>query len=416
MTIQKPMIRVEGLGKRYRRGQAGSGGYRALRDVLTDAWYARADRSHPPHREETFWALRDINFEVGKGEVVGIIGHNGAGKSTLLKILSRVTVPTEGRVILEGRVGALLEVGTGFHPELTGRENIYLSGAILGMRRDEIRRRFDAIVDFAAIGDFLDTPVKRYSSGMRVRLGFSVAAHLEPEILLVDEVLAVGDMAFRDRCLGKMSDVAGEGRTLLVVSHHLALITDLCTRALVLDHGSVSFDGPVEDAIHAYRQGLEGHTHGARQPAMRGMLASLAELLELTLNEQSAEGGLVLVSDLELPLEFKMRFRIKHPMALRMNMGVFHQGLRICTLQDTLEPESCAGEVTSYFSFKPGFFRPGIYSVGCGGIKGGENSDWFWADDVLHFEIPPVWTQRMPYVDHGVVRADGRGWRDLKVD
>ncbi|WP_425057143.1 ABC transporter ATP-binding protein [Rhodovulum bhavnagarense] len=201
---------------------------------------------------EEFWALKDVNFEIKRGEVVGIIGRNGAGKSTLLKVLSRITEPSEGRVIIEGRVASLLEVGTGFHPELTGRENIYLNGAILGMTRAEIRRKFDEIVDFAGVEKFLDTPVKRYSSGMYVRLAFSVAAHLEPEILVVDEVLAVGDAEFQKKCLGKMQDVAGHGRTVLFVSHNMAAVQNLCSRAYFFQKGRKYAEGNTIDVIKQY--------------------------------------------------------------------------------------------------------------------------------------------------------------------
>jgi lipopolysaccharide transport system ATP-binding protein len=205
---------------------------------------------------ETFWALEDVSFEVKEGEVVGIIGRNGAGKSTLLKILSRITEPTRGRADIFGRVGALLEVGTGFHPELTGRENIFLSGAILGMRKSEIARQFDAIVDFAEVEQFIDTPTKRYSSGMYTRLAFAVAAHLEPEILLVDEVLAVGDAAFQKKCLGKMEQVSGEGRTVFFVSHNTQAVRQLCTRGILLEHGRVAADGPTDSTLAVYNQKL----------------------------------------------------------------------------------------------------------------------------------------------------------------
>src|SRR5437762_1395373 len=198
---------------------------------------------------QTFWALQGINFEVTQGEVVGVIGRNGAGKSTLLKVLSRITEPTKGRVELYGRVGSLLEVGTGFHPELSGRENISLSGAILGMKREEITRKFDEIVSFAEIETFIDTPVKRYSSGMYMRLAFAVAAHLEPEILLVDEVLAVGDAAFQKKCLGKMADVAKEGRTVLFVSHNMTAVNQLCPRAIMITDGQVVRDGRTPEVV-----------------------------------------------------------------------------------------------------------------------------------------------------------------------
>jgi homopolymeric O-antigen transport system ATP-binding protein len=210
-----------------------------------------------PSRRTTLWALRDVSFTIDAGDVVGVVGRNGAGKSTLLKILSRITEPSQGRVGLKGRVGSLLEVGTGFHPELTGRENVYLYGSILGMPRLEIRRRFADIVEFAEIGPQLDTPIKRYSSGMQVRLAFAVAAFLEPEILLVDEVLAVGDVAFQKRCLGRMDEVAGEGRTVVFVSHNMALMQALCRRGLFLDRGALRFDGSIEDAVALYLRDLE---------------------------------------------------------------------------------------------------------------------------------------------------------------
>jgi lipopolysaccharide transport system ATP-binding protein len=247
-------IRVEALSKRYRIGARE--GYRTFRETLAEAFQAPFRRlaaiGRPVPAEETVWALRGVSFEVKKGEVLGIIGRNGAGKSTLLRILSRITEPTEGRAELRGRVGSLLEVGTGFHPELTGHENIYLYGAILGMDRWEISRKFREIVDFSEIGRFIDTPVKRYSSGMYMRLAFSVAAHLEPEILLVDEVLAVGDTAFQKKCLGKVGKVAGEGRTVLFVSHNMGALETLCTRGIVLEGGGKAFDGDIRSAVGHY--------------------------------------------------------------------------------------------------------------------------------------------------------------------
>src|SRR5579884_3769862 len=235
-------VRAEGLGKEFHISQLQRGS-KSFREVVVDAFLsparrmARLLRGHATGAadlDDTIWALRGVNFEIRKGEVVGIIGKNGAGKSTLLKILSRITEPTEGFVEIHGRAGSLLEVGTGFHPELTGRENIYLNGAILGMTRAEIRRKFDEIVDFAGVEKFLDTPVKRYSSGMYVRLAFAVAAHLEPEILVIDEVLAVGDAEFQKKCLGKMGEVAGGGRTVLFVSHHMGSVARLCSRVVAL--------------------------------------------------------------------------------------------------------------------------------------------------------------------------------------
>src|SRR5688572_3024387 len=245
-------IRVQGLGKQYHIGQAARAGYDTLRESIMSWVPMRRARRDRRVDDRTIWALKDVNFEVRRGEVVGIIGRNGAGKSTLLKILSRITEPTTGSVDLFGRVGSLLEVGTGFHPELSGRENIFLNGAILGMQRMEITRKFDEIVDFAEVEQFMDMPVKHYSSGMYLRLAFAVAAHLEPEILLVDEVLAVGDAAFQKKCLGKIGEVAGAGRTVLFVSHNMAAITSLCTRVVYLDKGLFSADGSANEIVQLY--------------------------------------------------------------------------------------------------------------------------------------------------------------------
>ena len=255
-----PVVRVENLSKMYRLRHDTPGEYRTLRDALAQAGRRLLGRAPAPAR--TLWALRDVSFEVQPGEVVGIVGRNGAGKSTLLKILAGITEPTAGRAWLRGRVGALLDLGMGFHPELTGRENVYFSGALLGMSRTEIRHRLDAIVAFAEIEDFLDTPVKFYSSGMYVRLAFAVAAHLEADILLVDEVLAVGDAAFQQKCLGKMDAVAREGRTVLFVSHNPAHVKRLCQRGIWLHEGRIRFDGEAHEAVARYQQSLLAPTEG----------------------------------------------------------------------------------------------------------------------------------------------------------
>lgn len=255
-----PIIAIEKLGKRYSLRHQSGDRYTALRDVLADKAKTlfRRNASNPNSAmrsalKEDFWALKDLSFEVVEGEVVGIIGRNGAGKSTLLKVISRITEPTTGRIRLRGRIASLLEVGTGFHPELTGRENIYLNGAILGMTRLEIKSKFDEIVAFAEIEKFLDTPVKRYSSGMYVRLAFAVAAHLEPEVLVIDEVLAVGDADFQKKCLGKIGQVAKAGRTVLFVSHNMTAVAQLCKRALLLDRGSIVQDScDVSNVIKRY--------------------------------------------------------------------------------------------------------------------------------------------------------------------
>lgn len=241
----KPAIKVSGLAKRYELRREGSRKYSTIADSVSNLFRSRGEK-------EAFWALDDISFEIHPGERVGIIGRNGAGKSTLLKVLSRIVKPTKGRVELRGRIASLLEVGTGFHPELSGRENIYLNGAILGMSRAEINARFDEIVAFSEVEKFLDTPVKRYSSGMYVRLAFAVAAHLEPEILIVDEVLAVGDAEFQRKCLGKMRDVAGSGRTVILVSHNMAAVQHLCERAIYMKSGRLIESGPAEKVISTY--------------------------------------------------------------------------------------------------------------------------------------------------------------------
>lgn len=315
------MIKAENLSKCYLVGhQASAGrGYTALRDVMAHATrtFTRKIRDCVAGRQilggeefEEFWALKDLNFEVSQGEVLGIIGKNGAGKSTLLKILSRITVPTQGQIRIKGRVASLLEVGTGFHPELTGRENVYLNGAILGMTRSEIKRKFDEIIAFAEVEQFLDTPVKRYSSGMYVRLAFAVAAHLQPEILLVDEVLAVGDAEFQKRCLGKMGDVARSGRTVLFVSHNLGAVRALCQRAILLRGGQIVADTSVDGVIATYldenRDGASGRGRWVLEAATK---TGTAGIESLTIELRGARSG---VSDQVSPdedLELRFRYR-----------------------------------------------------------------------------------------------------------
>lgn len=264
------VIRVENLGKKYVIAHQRQERYTTLRDAIANSTKSLLHRFNPapPTTQEEFWALKDVSFEIKQGDRVGIIGRNGAGKSTLLKILSRITEPTKGTIRIQGRVASLLEVGTGFHPELTGRENIFLNGAILGMSKAEITRKFDEIVAFAEVERFLDTPVKRYSSGMYVRLAFAVAAHLEPEILVVDEVLAVGDAQFQKKCLGKMEEVGKEGRTVLFVSHNMGAIKALCQTGLVLNSGCLEYQGAIDAAVSAYNQqrdSLASHCYEATQ-------------------------------------------------------------------------------------------------------------------------------------------------------
>jgi lipopolysaccharide transport system ATP-binding protein len=307
-------LRVDGLGKMYRIGGKQEA-YHTLRDTLTDAVAAPFRRARSLIRGEAYgaaglkeeiWALKDVSFEVQHGEVVGIIGRNGAGKSTLLKILSRITEPTEGYAEVYGRVGSLLEVGTGFHPELTGRENIYLNGAILGMSREEINRKFDEIVDFAEIEKFIDTPVKHYSSGMGLRLGFAVAAHLEPEILVVDEVLAVGDAEFQKKCLGKMSDVAGEGRTVLFVSHNMTAVQNLCGRAILLEQGALICLGETANVVQEYLGRSLQNKLAVQWDLDNAPGNDKAKLLKASVRSLNLEGGVAAftVND-DLLLEFE---------------------------------------------------------------------------------------------------------------
>jgi lipopolysaccharide transport system ATP-binding protein len=328
----KPIIRVQNLSKEYSIGARRATGD-GLRESITGVIRAplRAVRNRRAANKK-FWALKDVDFEVHAGEILGIIGSNGAGKSTLLKVLSRITQPTTGRVELYGHLGSLLEVGTGFHPELTGRENVYLNGAILGMLRTVIDRKFDEIIAFAGVDKFLDTPVKRYSSGMYVRLAFAVAAHLDPEILLLDEVLSVGDLEFQKKCLGKMQDVAQKGRTVLFVSHNMAAISSLCNRVLVMKSGEVDFDGPVEAGIKNYALNivqraqadfpeelehngpgnfarilrLSVHSQNGQPCDTFSMGQPLIAHLEISCKQpiRNAEIGIVLVNQLGIPLQY----------------------------------------------------------------------------------------------------------------
>jgi len=312
-------IKVEGLGKNYLlRHQAQGRRYIALRDVLADKakrlFGRRSPISEPRNAKlEIFWALKDVSFEIKSGDAVGIIGRNGAGKSTLLKLLSRIIEPTTGRMRIRGRLASLLEVGTGFHPELTGRENIFLNGAILGMHRAEIKRKFDEIVAFAEVEKFLDTPVKRYSSGMYMRLAFAVAAHLEPEILVVDEVLAMGDAAFQKKCLGKMQDVSQGGRTVLFVSHNMEAITRLCPRCLYLVNGSLKLEGDTRAVIKAYSEHAKQTTAEIDLTSLRRSFEGTDEARLLRLRSLRSEAAGSWCFDYGTPLEFEIEFSVSRP-------------------------------------------------------------------------------------------------------
>jgi len=301
-------IEAEGISKRYRIGQM-QAAYGTLRDSLVRSTARLTGREAPPERQE-IWALRDVSFKVREGEVLGLIGRNGAGKSTLLKILTRITTPTTGHAVIRGRVGSLLEVGTGFNPELTGRENVFLNGAILGMKRREIQRKLPDIVEFSGIDKFLDTPVKRYSSGMHVRLAFAVAAHLEPEILLVDEVLAVGDAEFQQRCLGRMEAFSGTGRTVVFVSHNMQTINQLCERVIWIDEGSILDDGDpsevVTNYLHSASYATGAHISFPDDESAPG--DDLARLLSVRVVD--SEGNTIETTDVREPVGIEIRYRL----------------------------------------------------------------------------------------------------------
>ena len=366
-------IQVQGLGKQYRLGGKVQG-YRTLRDTLADTatWPLRLLKGELRHRAEKIWALRDISFEVQRGHVLGIIGRNGAGKSTLLKILSRVTEPTAGHAEIRGRVGSLLEVGTGFHPELTGRENIYLNGAVLGMKRREIAAKFDEIVEFSGVSKFIDTAVKHYSSGMYLRLAFSVAAHLEPEILIVDEVLAVGDAEFQRKCLGKMSDVAEAGRTVLFVSHNMSAILRLTEQSIVLEKGELVFRASTREAVDYYMaSGLS--QSGERIWSEEDIPADAAPFKPIAMRVRDPQGRVADSVQSRQPLEIEIEYELKQPIQ-GLRVGVYLQTIRgetIFTSFDTDEPKQyekfatrAAGHYLSRAVLPANFLNEGQYVLG----------------------------------------------------
>jgi lipopolysaccharide transport system ATP-binding protein len=363
------VIRVEGLGKKYLIGhQAERERYIALRDVIARKarHIARASREllHgrgiPGEITEEFWALKNVNFEVNRGDVVGIIGRNGAGKSTLLKVLSRITEPSEGRVTIRGRVASLLEVGTGFHSELTGRENIYLNGAILGMTRAEIRSKFDEIVAFAEVERFLDTPVKRYSSGMYVRLAFAVAAFLESDILIVDEVLAVGDAAFQKKCLGRMGDVSASGRTVLFVTHNIGSLLSICRTGVLLQEGTLAASGEIRVVAQAYQRFSETTSSNLTQRAFQGPLRDI-QFQHIEVNGRTLSGQIFASPNEELVFCMLGASRKTLP-NFRFSFSLFREGVRVFTTHDG--PELLhEGPFATSVKLPARLLRPGDYLV-----------------------------------------------------
>lgn len=352
---------------------------------------------------EEFWALNDVSFEIKQGDRVGIIGRNGAGKSTLLKVLSRITEPTKGRITIDGRVASLLEVGTGFHSELTGRENIYLNGAILGMSRVEIKRKFDEIVAFAEVDKFLDTPVKRYSSGMYVRLAFAVAAHLEPEILIVDEVLAVGDAQFQKKCLGKMEDVSTkEGRTVLFVSHNMGAIKQLCSRAILLKDGHNSKFDTVDAVIYEYLKS-DNQSDTLDQRCFSGTLKTIIDFNLIKINDENSCDAMV--SPLK-PLNIMVYGDCKADIRdFRITFSIYNNDLRLITQHDSLSPKTLKkGKFTSEITLKACFLRPGEYTIAIGGHTG-DGIDWIYGTFLKKFTVIEEWSSDNPKINIGLINV-----------
>jgi lipopolysaccharide transport system ATP-binding protein len=363
------VIKVENLYKQYRLGQVSTG---SIAHDLNRWWHTVRGKEDPyekitgvNNREENdsneyVWALQDINFSVKQGEVLGIIGRNGAGKSTLLKILSKVTSPTKGNIKVKGRIASLLEVGTGFHPELTGRENIFLNGAILGMTKSEIRSKFDEIVAFSGVEKYIDTPVKRYSSGMYVRLAFAVAAHLEPEILIVDEVLAVGDAEFQKKCLGKMKEVSGEGRTVLFVSHNMASVKSLCTRGIVLENGALAYDGTTDDAVSFYlNRGADQTNSRNFADTIRNDVFHLHRISLKKEGEQIGEAPLTESSAIELETELSI---LEHPERYHITYHLYNEmGEALFSFGSQGHAHLKTGKNKIVCTFPAGFFQAGQF-------------------------------------------------------
>jgi ABC-2 type transport system ATP-binding protein/lipopolysaccharide transport system ATP-binding protein len=396
-------IEVEHLSKRYRLGQRY---YVTLRETLASAVRRRGSEERA---KDELWALRDVSFSVDEGEVVGVIGRNGVGKSTLLRILARITEPTHGVARTRGKVGALLEVGTGFHPELTGRENIFLNGAILGMTRADIRRRFDEIVSFAGIEKFLETPVKRYSSGMYLRLAFSVAAHFEPDIVVVDEVLAVGDAEFQRRCLGKMSDFAREGRTVLFVSHDLGAVARICPRAVWLEDGVVSHDGPAGRSIELY---LDARGQRASHVEFPHDSEDIVQLVSVGIADES--GGALDAPRRDDAFAIRVRFLVRERIP-GLDVKVYlvtRRGVRV--LEENLtdqEPSTQCGDIPGTYEASvviPPVLAAGDYVLG---VAMQSPYQRFFDREVLTFRLWPEPDQRRDSVDRSRLVQPGVEWR-----
>ena len=386
-------IKVDDLGKAYMLRSNASG---TLRGSLSSFWKQGWNSFHP---KEIFWALEKVVFQAPHGQILGVIGRNGAGKSTLLKILSRITPPTKGRVELNGSVASLLEVGTGFHPELTGRENIFLNGSILGMTKVEIRQQFDQIVDFSGVERFIGTPVKHYSSGMYVRLAFAVAAHLRAEILLIDEVLAVGDLEFQQKCLGKMEEVSKSGRTVLLVSHNLGVIEKTCEKVLLLDKGHLINFGLPTPLINQYAQ-LGSATGITSQ--FDGPLKEKVSLKGIRINQKDPATEQVIVSQLDALL-FEVKLQIGKLAPFRVTLSLYKNGCRVFSLHDEKAMASPEGPILSCYKIPPCILRPGLYQISIGGHEKNEWGDWFWKNEIASFIIKEDWNYLIEPINLGLI-------------
>ncbi len=395
-------ISAEGLGKRYRireRVQATTLAESARTGLAVAA--RRVSKRRRLERKD-FWALRDVSFQVDPGEILGVIGRNGAGKSSLLKILARITEPTEGTAVVRGRVGSLLEVGTGFHPELTGRDNVYLNGAILGMRRSEIARKFDEIVEFSGVEQFIDVPVKRFSSGMHVRLAFAVAAFLEPEILLVDEVLSVGDQAFQERCLGRMHEVTRDGRTVIFVSHNLAAVQSLCDRGLLLDGGRVVFEGTVGDTIEHYLTSIATTSQVSVRERQDRRGTGALRFTDVAVTS-SAAGPVLVGGDAEIALGYESDAEPRHLFVSIAVAGPLGEPLFLCSNElsgDDLANATAIGTFRCTIPKLP--LQPGRYSLNVFAQLNGVIADWI--EHAAFFEVidsDVFGTGRLPPASHG---------------
>ena len=405
-------IKAENISKQYRLGKVGTG---TLSHDLNRLWYkfrgledpylkiGEANDRSRKGESDYVWSLRDINFEIEQGDAVGIIGRNGAGKSTLLKLLSKVTKPTTGSFKVNGRIASLLEVGTGFNPEMTGRENIYLNGAILGMRRHEITRKLDEIIAFSGVERYIDTPVKRYSSGMYVRLAFAVAAHLESEILIVDEVLAVGDAEFQKKCLGKMGDVSkNEGRTVLFVSHNLGSVSSLCNTGLLLHNGGLVMNAPLQEVLAKYAEMNMAAVKTLEQIHFAGSLQDKLKINKIEFNNKNPfSESLHITPQEDIQLSIFVEANAEFP--FRIFFSLFNNGAQLFTLNDVYHYTLDNGQFISKFKIPRYLLRPGIFTIAIGAHSSME--EWLWNDNVFDFEIIDVYDEHNEKRNFGLLNV-----------